>query len=444
MRVAIYTLGCKVNQFESLALSEEYERLGCQVVPAGHEADLYVINTCAVTGKAAYQSRQYIRRILKRFPDARVLATGCYVQVGATELLERIGPRICMAGNDMKADIPRLSTSKPDCLGIFVGDVRNMLKILPLTISRPGTRSRVYLKVQDGCDAFCSYCIVPYARGRSRSMPAEEIERQVEQLTSRGAREIVITGIHVGHYGKDLPEGPDLLGLLKRLCSGFPDVWFRLSSIEPTEVGPDFLAWAASAPNFCRHFHVPLQSGSERVLRHMNRRYRPEQYAGVIEAIRGALPDACIGADVMAGFPTETQEDFEESVRLIEALPISYIHAFPYSRRPGTKASGLKSRVTRKEAERRARILRAIGEEKRLDFYRRFLGQELDALVEGPAPKRGSYGKKGMMQARTSNYLPVQLPAGKAGNGEGKISKNSFLKVRITGISDNLPVGEAV
>ncbi len=425
MRVAIYTLGCKVNQFESQALAEQYQELGCTLVRPGSEADLYVVNTCAVTAKAAYQSRQYIRRTLRRFPDARVIATGCYVQVGATEILERIGPRICMAGNDMKADIASMSLSQPGCLGIFVGDVRNMLRILPLTISRPGDRARVYLKVQDGCDAFCSYCIVPYARGRSRSLPPEMVISQVRDLAAAGVGEIVITGIHVGHYGRDLPEKTDLLGLLKRLCSLFPDTWFRLSSIEPTEITPQLLAWASAQENFCPHFHVPLQSGSARILKHMNRRYGPELYRDVILAIKEALPHACIGADVMAGFPTEEPEDFQQSVSLIDALPISYLHAFPYSRRPGTKASGLKSLVSGKEARKRAALLRALGEEKRARFYRSFLDRQLPAIVERRIPSRG------VLVARTSNYIPVEIPEDAAAGG---LAAGSRISLRLTGL----------
>ncbi len=464
MQVALRTLGCKVNQFETQAIAEQFQEQGCILVHDFETADIILINTCTVTAKAAYQSRQAINRALRENPEAIVAATGCYVQVGSTEIVDRIGPRILMIGNDMKAEAASIclfaASGTKTNFGIYIGEIRNMLRIAPLKISMPGSRARVYLKVQDGCNAFCSYCIVPYARGRSRSMPVEEVVKQVELLRDHGVREIVITGIHVGAYGADLPENPDLLRLFIRLCSGFPDLWFRLSSIEPAELTGDFLDFAASTENFCHHLHVPLQSGSGKVLRAMKRGYTPEEYRATILKIVEKMPDACIGTDVLTGFPAEGVEEFMETVNFLKDLPVSYVHAFPYSRRPGTEASGFNSLSTKKEAARRAALIREIGEEKRIAFYRQNLGGTMPAIVEqvkewGQAKKEttgnGDEGKtqiagaepvsetKAVAICRTSNYIPVMVPVTEnpAKNLAAPVQKNRIITLTIERLDEN-------
>ena len=402
MRIAVYTLGCKVNQYESWAMEEDFQRLDCTVVPWKDEADLYLVNTCTVTSKAACQSRQMIRRLRRQRPSARIIATGCHVQTDASTVLESAGPGICLAGNEHKAIIARTALKNQDCTGIFVTDISKQRHISPLFVSHaPRGRTRTYLKIQDGCNAFCSYCIVPYARGRSRSLEPDQVFRQIEAFSAEGIKEVVITGIHVGCYGKDLEDSTDLFTLLRQICARFPRISFRLSSIEPTEISSRFIRWAAETENFCRHFHISLQSGSDRVLSAMNRHYSGSYFLELLEVIAAFMPGCCIGTDVMTGFPVEEQADFEKTVELITKAPVSYVHAFPYSPRPGTVAAAMKTMCPPPEAKKRAAVIRQIGEQKRLSFYESFLGEKTDLLVERKDQKTGLFA------GHTPNYIPV-------------------------------------
>ncbi len=404
MQVAVCTLGCKVNQFESWAMEADFSRLGCSTVSWKEKADIYVVNTCTVTSRAAYQSRQLIRRLIRQRPEARIIATGCHVQTDATAVLESAGPGICLAGNQMKPVLARTVLDHGDCTGIFVPDISLAEKIGEQFLDRPPKqRTRAYLRIQDGCNAFCSYCIVPYARGPSRSLEPDWVMKQVEVFSQAGIREVVITGIHVGFYGRDLSGKTDICRLLQKLCSRFPDIFFRLSSIEPTELSEELIAWAAETENFCPHFHIPLQSGSDRVLSAMNRNYTGSFFRQLLEFIRESIPDCCIGTDVMTGFPVEQEEDFENTAALVSDAPVSYVHAFPYSPRPGTVAAAMPPQCSGPEARERARIIRQIGQKKKIGFFHRFLGKKLDVLVEGRNRKNG------LLKGHTPNYIPVLI-----------------------------------
>ncbi len=404
MQVAFYTLGCKVNQFESWAMEQDFSRLGCSIVSWKKEADLYVVNTCTVTSRAAYQSRQIIRRLRRLHPDARIIATGCYVQTDAAAILESVGPGVCMAGNEQKQSLAETVLTHRGCTGIFISDISRVEGIGELFLERPPReRTRAYLRIQDGCDAYCSYCIVPYARGPSRSLEQARVMKQMEVFSRAGIKEVVITGIHAGFYGRDLSDNSDLLGLLKNLCSAFPDISFRLSSIEPTEVSRELVEWAAQTKNFCPHFHIPLQSGSDSVLSAMNRNYSSAFFMELLEFIAETIPGCCIGTDVMTGFPTERKKDFEKTAAMIQEAPVNYIHAFPYSPRPGTVAAAMKTICGSREARKRAGILRQIGERKRNEFFQSFMGKTLDVLVE-----RKDAGT-GLLIGHSPNYIPVYL-----------------------------------
>ncbi len=404
MRVAIYTLGCKVNQFESWAISEMFEDLGCQIVDWKEDADIYVVNTCAVTSKAAYQSRQALNRIKRKRPHAKIIATGCHVQTDPGAILRSVGSGICLAGNEKKHLIAPMSLKHKGCTGVFVSDIMEEEEILPLTVKRPPKgRTRAFLKIQDGCNAFCSYCIVPYARGKSRSLSPHLIFEEVKALSEKGIKEVVLTGIHLGAYGKDLSEDIDLFALLKDLCKRFKNIYFRISSIEPTEISIEFVTDLSHFENFCPHFHIPLQSGSDNVLKAMNRKYSVKFFEGLIFHLKDILPHSSIGTDVLTGFPKETQEDFEKTVTLLERLPVSYLHAFPYSPRPGTLAYGMKRVCTQKEAKKRARSLITLGRKKRRDFMEKFLGEELNCLFE----RRDK--KTGLFEGHSTNYIKVQV-----------------------------------
>lgn len=405
MRIGIYTLGCKVNQFETDAISELLMSREVEIVPFHEQADIYLINTCAVTSKAAFQSRQAIRRALKH-QNGWVIATGCFVQADPQAILN-ISDEICMVGNAFKDRIAEFVCSASQytsgCLGMYLCDMSCVQKISSLVVSKPLERTRAFLRVQDGCNAFCAYCIVPFTRGPSRSLNLDLVIEQVRAIEATGVREVVITGIHVGMYGQDIEGKQTIFSLCKTLCNLFPHIRFRLSSLEPTELSDDFLIWAASASNFCSHWHIPLQSGSTPVLRAMNRHYTAEYYADLIQRIHAVMPNAAIGADVMVGFPTETVVDFEATLRLLSHLPISYLHVFPFSKRPGTLADSMKDQVRPEEKAIRAKSLRELGMQKKMEFWQKQIGRPAVCLVE-----RRNEGTN-CWEGHTENYLPVVL-----------------------------------
>ncbi len=420
MRIGVYTLGCKVNQFETDAISELLISPEAEIVPFHEEADVYIINTCAVTSKAAFQSRQAVRRALKN-QNARVIATGCFVQADPQAILN-ISDEICMVGNAFKERIAEYvwSASKDvsGCMGMYMCDMSRIERISSLSLSRPLERTRLFLRVQDGCNAFCSYCIVPFTRGPSRSQRLELIMQQVRAAQTAGIREVVITGIHVGLYGHDLDSGLNIFSLCRMLCNAFPEMRFRLSSLEPTELSDDFLIWAASSPNFCHHWHIPLQSGSTPVLKVMNRHYTAEYYADLIQRIHAVMPNAAIGADVMVGFPTETAADFDVAFRLLSSLPVSYLHVFPFSKRPGTLADSMKDQVRPEEKASRAKALRELGMQKRMEFWQKQMGRPTVCLAERRNEDTGCW------EGHTGNYLPVVLQ-----NSEFMELGNRFIRV---------------
>lgn len=434
MRVALYTLGCKVNQFESAALAEAFSRHDSRIVSFSEQADLYIVNTCAVTTKAAYQSRQVLRRAMRNNPSARILATGCYVQIGAQEILEGIPGPICLVGNDQKGALVDLALTSDDCLEYYVGDISARHTIEPFHIQWPAERTRAFVRVQDGCNAHCAYCIVPYSRGPSRSLAPALVRRQIDVLAENGIKEIVLTGIHIGAYGLDLVPETTLLSLLKDLTISHPLVRFRLSSIEPTELTLAMIHWARKTPNFCPHWHVPLQSGSDRILSLMNRRYRVRAYADLIWSIRNFMPSAAIGADVLVGFPSEDEQAFQNTLELLQDLPVTYVHAFPFSSRPGTLAEAFPNRVTRAEKRRRVKTLRALGSAKQEVFYRSQLGKVLPCLIEQQDRQTG------LWRGLSANYVRV-LVEDAAPHFD---LRNRCLDVRIQRVTDGAVYGRLV
>ncbi|NDY42376.1 tRNA (N(6)-L-threonylcarbamoyladenosine(37)-C(2))-methylthiotransferase MtaB [Dissulfurirhabdus thermomarina] len=434
MRVAIFTLGCKVNQYESAAIAEAFEDRGALVVPFREAADLYVVNTCAVTARAAAQGRQALRAARRRNPAARVVATGCQVQVDAQRILDEVPGAICLVGNDFKAQLAELASASEDCLEFYVGEIGRIREIPRRLLRRPPARTRAFVRVQDGCDAFCSYCIVPFARGHSRSLPPELVHRQVESFARAGVREVVLTGIHLGAYGQDLSPRRVLLDLLRELAPAFPEVLFRLSSLEPLEITDTLVHWAAGTPNLAPHWHVPLQSGSARILARMNRRYTPGEYAERLHRLREAMPRAAIGADVLVGFPGEEDADFLETLSFLEGLPVTYVHAFPYSARPGTLAAALPGQVPSAVKKARVRAVRALGETKRTAFHEAQVGRTTSCLVEDVDPATG------LWRGTTPNYVRVHLSGLAAGTDHG----GRRLRVRITGQSGGRVFAEAV
>lgn len=429
IKIAIATLGCKVNQFESASFASSFAEAGCELVPFSSPADVYVINTCAVTGRAGQQSRQLIRRALKTNPAARLVITGCYAQMAPQNILDLTDQPLCLVGNGNKhLVVPAALAENPCELRILMDNVGRKKEITPLPVTRFSDRTRAFLRIQDGCNNFCSYCIVPYTRGRSRSLSLAQVLEQTATFASQDYREIVITGINVGKYGQDLAEGVNLVSLLAKLCRDFPGIRFRLSSVEPTEVDEPLLALLAGQQNFMPHLHIPLQSGDDTVLRNMNRRYRAADFSRVVELVHQAAPHAAIGCDILSGFPGETDAAHANTRDLLAGLPVTYLHVFPYSRRTGTPAAAMPDQVPTFAKNERVAALRDLDRCKREAFSRRHLGSRQRILVE----RHNS--KTGLLQGFSENYLPVVFegPAELAG---------TVVTVRLARLTDGVIFG---
>jgi threonylcarbamoyladenosine tRNA methylthiotransferase MtaB len=401
------TLGCKVNRYESEALSEKLVEKGWRFVEDGRTADLYIINTCTVTGKAAMQSRQAVRKAIRNHPEATTLVTGCYAQI-APQVLSTISGVKWVVGHSHKHRIPEIveSASLHSTGGILVDSISAPMPFQDLPLTTFGTRARAFVKIQDGCDAFCAYCIVPYSRGRNRSLPPERVLDRVRNFTNQGYHEVVLCGIHIGRYGQDLTPATSLSRLFRDLdvLDGVGRI--RISSIEPMELTETIIQQMATSSRFCPHFHIPLQSGDDDVLKTMNRPYTTRVYRDLIHRVADAIPHVSIGVDVMAGFPGETQKAFENTYRLIEGLPIAYLHVFPFSLHRGLPAEKLGNRVSTETIKSRSEQLRRLGQQKRLRFYQRYIGTRQEILVEGKQDKESRY-----LKGITRNYIPVLLEA---------------------------------
>jgi len=418
----IITLGCKVNQAESEALGETLATPDWQPAEDSEAAELYIINTCAVTQKAAMQSRQAVRQAIHANPQARVVVTGCYAQTEPQALtkIEGLDYIVDQAGKQKLAEmIGRGELTKcprPVIFEAAPGAAPAFAAAKPVPSAH---RTRPFLKIQDGCDAFCTYCIVPYARGRSRSMALSAVLESIAELVAQGVREVVLTGIHLGLYGRDLKPACGLWQLLQAIAWLKSSIRVRLSSIEPLELTGDLLSLVARSDRFCRHFHIPLQSGDPAILKRMGRPYSPEFFGELVQKIRTMMPDAAIGADVLVGFPGETEAAFANTASLIERLPVSYLHVFPFSARPGTAACEFTDTVPAGTIKERCRRLRHLGQQQRTRFYRSFIGQRAAVLAEG---KRDP--ATGLLKGVSANYLPVLF----AGNDS---LKNTIVHVTI-------------
>lgn len=403
--IAITTLGCKVNQCDSAAIADELQKSGYELVPFNSRADCYIINTCVVTASTESQSRQLIRRALRHSESAEVIVTGCYAQHRA-ERLRVLFPRIKIAGNAEKKDLAHtihclLNGGQPS---FDVKDIFHERIFTTPAADNIADRTRAFLKIQDGCNNRCCYCIVPAVRGPSRSLPAAEVRARMLTLYANGYHEIVLTGVHLGAWGLDLKPQQELSGLLK-MCihdSRVPPAWIRLSSIEPTEWNDELIALMTNAENLCPHVHIPLQSGDPGLLRSMGRPYTPELFHDLIVCLARSIPLLNTGIDVIAGLPGETDERFSNTCRLIENLPVGYLHVFPYSRRPGTVAAEMPGQVHASVIRQRTRALRELSDLKKKAFYESCSGIVMDALVEGRRDRRTL-----KLRAVTRNYIPV-------------------------------------
>jgi len=392
-----------VNQCESATLRKALVQTGWVSAEKGAKADVNIVNTCIVTQRASYQSRQAIRKAIRKNPSALTAATGCYAQTFPEEL-SRIEGLDLIAGNALKGHLHRILQ---DCIKgtptyLSQGDFNASLseEILPLS-----ERTRSFLKIQDGCDSFCSYCIVPFSRGPLRSLEPLKVIALLRSLSEEGYREGVLTGIHLGKYGVDLSPATSLKDLLILIGKERFPLRVRLSSIEPKEVGPELIQMMASEEWLCRHFHIPLQSGDNDILKRMNRNYTSEDYARLVESIHSQIPLAAIGVDIMAGFPGEEDKAHGNTYDLVKDLPVSYFHVFPFSPRQGTAAWDFKDKVDEREIKRRAEALRVLGQKKREHFFRSCIGNTFQVLAEG-LDRSGM----GMIKGLSDNYLPLLFP----------------------------------
>jgi len=454
----IITFGCKVNQCDSAGLFQNLTARGWTAASEGESPNLILVNTCTVTARADQQARQAVRRLAREHPGAAILVTGCYAQRAPEEMAALPGVRVVM-GNQEKAGLADLINSidyvgiklsgfpSADALDSFFpspwrgegqgGGENNLVfyvtgpgeEFHPWPVSPFPQHTRPRLKIQDGCNHGCAYCIVPKVRGRSRSLAGAEVETALEKLAAQDCREVVLTGVDLGQYGRDLNPHTDLAALLRRLRGQPWPFRVRLSSLEPHEVTLELLEECAAWENFCPHFHLPLQSGSGAVLRAMGRPYGPDDFRDLVMEINCRFPDAGLGLDVLAGFPGETATDFEATWSLVEALPVTYLHVFPFSPRPGTAAAGL-APLPHREVKRRALVMRDLGRRKKVAFLESQLGKVRQVLVEREAPEAGG------LQGLTDNYLRVRLP----GPAEWR---NRLIQVRLREIRGETLVGEA-
>jgi threonylcarbamoyladenosine tRNA methylthiotransferase MtaB len=396
---ALATLGCKTNQFESAALEEQLGAAGWTIVPFDAGAELVIVNTCTVTAATDSQSRNLIRRARRLNPDCRVVVTGCYAQVDPAALRALPGVALVL-GNAEKQDLLRL-LGEEGSEKVYVSDLREAGGSVP-SLTSFAERSRAFVQIQNGCNAFCSYCIIPFARGPSRSVAPELVLEQVQQLVAAGYPEVVLTGIHIGGYGFDLETPSNLVTLIKRLLASSAVHRLRLGSIEPTEIPEELIELLTTSPALCPHLHIPLQAGDDAVLARMNRHYDTTFFRALIEDLTARIPDLAIGLDLIAGFPGESEAEFAHTIKLIEALPVTHLHVFPYSKRPGTPASLMAGQVAPEVIKERAAQLRALGIAKLEAFTRSFIGRELEVVVEGG-------GKGGVLRGISRNYLPIRF-----------------------------------
>jgi len=404
---AFYTLGCKVNQYETQAMTESMERAGYDVVDFSWKADVYVINSCTVTGTGDKKTRQMVRKAHRANPDAVIAVAGCYAQRAADELLKLPGVRIVL-GSRHKGRIAGLverafETGQPVHAVESVTDVPEYERLL---VTKKPAHTHAYIKIQDGCNRYCSYCIIPYARGPVRSRPVGDVVYEVKVLAKSGCIEAVLTGIHVASYGVDLQNDvrlPDIIEAVHQV-DGIKRI--RLSSLEPLVLTDAWIERLRVLPKLCEHFHLSLQSGSDAVLRRMRRRYSTDEFAGRVRALQEAFPGCAVTTDIMAGFPGETEEEFNETLAFVKKIGFARCHVFPYSMRPGTDAAVMTAQVPRSVKEERVRLLIALGKELEQEFVNRQVNQVQGVLWETC--------ESGILQGYTSRYVRVCAPGPEA------------------------------
>lgn len=397
-KVAFYTLGCKVNQYETEAMSELFSKNGYSVCDFDTFADIYVINTCTVTGMSDRKSRQIIRRARKQNENAYIIVTGCYAQVAPDDIAKIDGVNLVLGAKEREKIIELLKEHESDEFFSNHGDISHTHDFEPLKISDFENRTRAYIKVQEGCNQFCSYCIIPYARGPIRSRKIDDVLEETKRLANAGFTEVTYVGIHIASYGLDLKNtGLASLLLAADKIEGIRRI--RLSSIEPMTLNSEFIEKISSAKKLCHHFHLSLQSGCDETLKRMNRRYTTDDYYGIVLGLRECFPDVSITTDIMVGFPGETDEEFSKTCAFLEKVSFSGAHIFQYSRRRGTPADSFKNQVPSEIKAKRSKIVKDITDKTQLKFMEGFIGTDKEVLFE---QRQGIY-----FEGKTDNYMNV-------------------------------------
>lgn len=424
MKYTVITLGCKVNQFETQAIETMLSERGHSPAQPG-EADAVIVNTCAVTAESGRKSRQALRRLMGENPGAVSAVCGCFSQISPEELKE-LGADVVYGSGDRCRFVDDLETAVAEKKSFYnVDDPFKRLKIESLPAGALEGRTRAYMKIEDGCDNFCSYCIIPYARGRVRSMPIDEAKAEAARLCSEGFKEIVVTGIEISSYGKDLRDGTRLGDVIAAIAHAAPEARIHLGSIEPTVIDEDFCAMLSGCGNICPHFHLSLQNGCDKTLKAMDRKYDSARFYAAVELLRRYFPGCAMTADLITGFPGETDADHAEAMEFIRKCGFSAMHVFPYSIRPGTKAASMPGQLTNKVKSARAREAQKIADEMQRSYLEAQVGKNLSVLFET--------GHGGFWNGHSANYCEVEA----AGESLHGIVKN----VKITGVNGKKLIG---
>uniref|UniRef100_A0A7C5Z6Z3 Threonylcarbamoyladenosine tRNA methylthiotransferase MtaB n=1 Tax=Caldicellulosiruptor owensensis TaxID=55205 RepID=A0A7C5Z6Z3_9FIRM len=433
MKIAFYTLGCKVNQYETQAVAELFKESGFEIVDFDSKADVYVINTCTVTNMSDRKSRQAIKKAKKLSPESIVVVMGCYPQVYPHEVEKIRDIDIIIGTKDRQKIVDYVKEyleNKKKIVAIDEGYKRGTFE--ELKISEFNERSRAFIKIEEGCDQFCSYCIIPYARGAVRSRSLESIEEEVRRLVSNGYKEFVITGINISAYGKDLDGKITLIDVIERINEIEGVKRIRLSSLEPLIMSEQFISRLLSFDKLCHHLHLSLQSGSDKILKLMNRHYTTAQYQDIVDRIKAKWDDVAFTTDIIVGFPGETEEDFNVTLEFVQKIGFSRIHVFRFSPKKGTKAYDMPNQVDSKEKERRSKVMKEVAANLSYQFHRKFVGKWLEVLIEQDSDLDGYY------EGYSGNYIRTL------------VRKNHFIvpgeiyKVKITQAYEQYVKGEII
>lgn len=430
-KVALHNLGCKVNAYETEAMQEILEQNGYEIVPFEEKADAYIVNTCSVTNMADKKSRQMLHRAKKMNPEAVVIAAGCYVQSAGEELLKDTSVDI-LIGNNEKVNLPSiLENWEKEHNPLHVHDLTREHTYEELTLSHTAGHTRAFMKIQDGCNQFCTYCIIPYTRGRVRSRRLSDIVAEAGRLAENGYQEVVLTGIHLDSYGTDLEEHENLLTVIQEIAKIDGIKRIRLGSLEPRIMTEEFVAGLAAEEKLCPHFHLSLQSGCDATLKRMNRRYSAEEFRQCCERLRRHFDDPALTTDVIVGFPGETEEEFTATVEFLKDICFYETHVFKYSRRKGTKADRMPDQIPEQIKNQRSDVLLALTEKNSGEYRKKLLGRTVKVLLE----EESTIGGTTYLAGHTREYVKVAVAPETAATGE-------IIDVKVTGLLKDMVLGE--